>query len=67
MSVQLTISAVFVFLDMHPVNKPEVFVTFAPSKFDGKGALTDETARELIKKLLENLVAWTRRLKSEKG
>ncbi len=51
---------------MHPMNKPEVFVTFAPTKFDDKGALTDETAKELIRKLLENLVAWTKRLKREK-
>ncbi len=52
----------FVFLDMHPINKPEVMVTFAPSKFDEKGNLTDEAARILIRELLENLVAWTKRL-----
>jgi chromate reductase len=52
---------------MHPINKPEVFVTFAPSKFDEKGTLIDETAKELIRKLLENLVAWTKGLKREKG
>ena len=49
------------------MNKPEVFVTFAPSKFDGKSALTDETAKELIRKLLESLVAWTKALKRENG
>jgi chromate reductase len=64
---QYHLRQVFVFLDMHPINKPEVFVTFAPSKFDEKGVLTDETAKELIRKLLENLVAWTQRLKKEKG
>ena len=53
----------FVFLDMYPVNKPEVFVTFAPSKFDEKGNLTDEAAKILIRELIENLVAWTKRLK----
>ena len=52
---------------MHPINKPEVFVTFAPTKFDEKGALTDETAKEPIRKLLENLVAWTERLRRQKG
>ncbi len=30
---------------MYPVNKPEVFVTFAPQKFDDKGRLVDEEAR----------------------
>jgi chromate reductase len=64
---QYHLRQVFVFLDMHPINKPEVIVTFAPSKFDEKGALTDETAKELIRKLLEALVAWTQRLKKEKG
>jgi chromate reductase len=64
---QYHLRQVFVFLDMHPINKPEVFVTFAPSKFDEKGALTDETAKKLIGGLLENLVAWTRGLKREKG
>jgi chromate reductase len=53
----------FVYLDMHPVNKPEVIVTFAPQKFDEKGNLTDETARKLIQELLENLVEWTLKLK----
>jgi chromate reductase len=57
----------FVFLDMHPINRPEVFVTFAPTKFDEKGNLTDETAKKLIRELLENLVAWTKGLKREKG
>ena len=54
----------FVFLDMHPVNKPEVFVTFAPQKFDDKGRLLDEKTKELIGELLANLVAWTRKLKA---
>ena len=52
----------FVFLDMHPINRPEVMVTFAPQKFDDKGRLTDEKARELIKGLLEALVTWTKKL-----
>lgn len=52
----------FVFLDMHPINSPEVFVTFAPEKIDEKGRLTDEKTRELISELLKNLVAWARRL-----
>ncbi len=42
----------FVFLDMHPVNRPEVFVTFAPQKIDEKGKLTDETTRKFIGQLL---------------
>jgi chromate reductase len=54
----------FVFLDMYPVNKPEVIITFAPQKFDEKGRLLDEKARELVRKLLHNLVNWARKLKT---
>ena len=53
----------FVFLDMHPVNKPEVFVTFAKQKFNENGELTDEQTKTFVRQLLENLAAWTRRLK----
>jgi chromate reductase len=45
----------FVTLDMHPLNKPEVMVTFAPQKFDSEGKLLDETARKLIAGLLAAL------------
>jgi chromate reductase len=55
----------FVFLDMHPINKPEVMVSFASEKIDDKGRVTDETTRKFIRELVENLVAWTRRLKEE--
>lgn len=52
-----------VFLNMYPVNRPEVFVTLAVQKFDEKGKLIDQKTRELITALLENLVSWTRKLK----
>jgi chromate reductase len=61
---QYQLRQVFVFLDMHPLNRPEVFVTFANQKFDEKGKLTDEKTKELIKQLLQALVAWARKLKS---
>jgi chromate reductase len=51
-----------VFLNMHPVNKPEVFVTFAHERIDQNGRLTDAGTRERIENLLKNLVAWTKRL-----
>ncbi len=54
----------FVFLNMYPVNTPEVFITFAPQKFDDKGRLTDEKAKELMRALLAALVAWTRKLRA---
>jgi len=54
----------FVFLNMYPVNRPEVFVSFASEKFDDKGRLLDEKTKDLIRELLSNLVAWARRLKT---
>jgi len=61
---QYQLRQVFVFLNMHPLNRPEVFVTFANQKFDEKGRLTDEKTKEFIKQLLQALVAWTRRLEN---
>jgi chromate reductase len=53
----------FVFLDMYPLNKPEVMISNAAQRFDEQGNLTDEKTRELIGQLLASLVAWTRRLR----
>jgi chromate reductase len=54
----------FVFLNMYPVNQPEVLIANAAQRFNERGELTDEAARELIRKLLAELVAWTRKLKA---
>jgi chromate reductase len=53
----------FVFLNMYPLNHPEVMVPFASEKIDEKGRVTDEKTREKIRELIESLVAWTRKLK----
>ena len=53
----------FVFLNMHTINKPEVFIANAAQKFDAEGNLTDEKSREMIGRLLESLAAWTRKLR----
>jgi chromate reductase len=51
-----------VFLNMHPLNRPEVMVPFAQDRIkDGK--VTDQKTRDLIKQLLEGLVVWAMRLK----
>src|SRR5208337_5667141 len=52
----------FVFLNCFALNQPEVMVSFAQEKIDKDGRVTDQKTRELIRQLLENLVAWTRRL-----
>lgn len=53
----------FVFLNMFPVNRPEVMIGHAHERFDDDGNLTDETTTALIRDLLRNLVDWTRQLK----
>jgi chromate reductase, NAD(P)H dehydrogenase (quinone) len=52
----------FIFLNMHPVNGPEVMIAKAHEKFDANGNLTDETAKKLISQLLPNLVEWTQKM-----
>lgn len=52
-----------VFLNMYPVNQPEVMIANAAKRFDDKGNLVDEPTREFIRKLLVSLIAWTRKLK----
>lgn len=52
-----------VFLNMFPLNRPEVMVPFAQEKFDDKGRLTDQATKEKIVELVEALIIWTRRLK----
>jgi chromate reductase, NAD(P)H dehydrogenase (quinone) len=60
---QLHLRQVFVFLDMHPINKPQVAVTMAKSKLDASGEFSDPAIRDSVKQLLVALEAWTRRLK----
>lgn len=60
---QYHLRQMFVFLDMHPVNKPEVMIASAHQKFDEEGRLTDAKAREMVGRLVESLAAWTRRLR----
>jgi chromate reductase len=52
----------FVFLTMHPINRPEVMIGNAAERFDQQGNLIDPTSQELIRQLLQNLVIWTRQL-----
>jgi len=52
-----------VFLNMCPLNKPEVFVSRAHERFDADGRLVDQKTRELVTNLLNALVDWTRRLR----
>ena len=55
----------FVFLNMHPLNHPEVMMPFAADNVDAEGNVTNEQTQQLIRELLEALVQWTRRLKAK--
>jgi len=55
-----------VFLNMFPLNRPEVMIGSCSDKFDEEGNLTDETTKGFVRDLLKALVEWTHRL-SAKG
>jgi chromate reductase len=60
---QYHLRQMLVFLNAHPINKPEVMISQVQTKFDPDGRLTDEPTREFIRALLTALVAWTARIK----
>lgn len=60
---QYHLRQMMVFLNMYPINRPEVMIANAPKGFDADGNLTDETSKKLIKQLLENLVSWAQQLR----
>jgi chromate reductase, NAD(P)H dehydrogenase (quinone) len=62
---QYHLRQMFVFLNMHAVNQPEVMIGNAAQRFDEQGNLTDETTKKLIGQLLQNLTAWTRQLRAQ--
>jgi len=54
-----------VFLNMYPLNNPEVMIPLANERFDAAGNLTDGKSRELIGTLLDSLIRWTHLLKGQ--
>lgn len=59
---QYHLRQMFVFLNMFPINQPEVMIGNAQNRFDSQGNLTDDTTKDLIRQLLQNLTEWTRRI-----
>jgi chromate reductase len=55
----------FVFLNMHPINRPEVMLPSAQDNVDANGRVTNEQTRQLIRQLIEALVDWTKKLKEK--
>jgi chromate reductase len=62
---QYHLRQILVFLDMHPINRPEVMMPAATDKVNASGTVTDETTRGLIRDLMKNLVEWTVKLKAD--
>ena len=59
---QYHLRQMMVFLNMFPVNQPEVMIGNASERFDAEGNLTDDATKEFIRQLLQSLVDWTMRL-----
>jgi len=51
-----------VFLDMRPINKPELFLPGAGKLFDDSGKLTDSATGERLTALLASLAAWSKQI-----
>jgi chromate reductase len=50
-------------LNVFPINQPEVMIANAAERFDAEGNLTDETTKNRIRQLLQNLAEWTERIR----
>jgi chromate reductase len=61
---QYHLRQILVYLNMFPINQPEVMIAYAMDRFDPEGNLTDVVTKEFIMALLQNLVDWTRRIRS---
>ncbi len=57
---QYHLRQVFVFLNMYPLNRPEVMISNASQQFDETGNLKDEDTKAHIHNLLVALVAWAK-------
>jgi chromate reductase len=63
---QYHLRQVCVYLNLHPLNQPEVFANAFSGAFDNDGDLTDDQIQANVRKLLAALLAWQQRLKGNK-
>lgn len=59
---QYHLRQVLVSLNVLTMNQPEVMIASAAEQFDAEGNLTDAATKEHIRKLLQALADWTRRV-----
>jgi chromate reductase, NAD(P)H dehydrogenase (quinone) len=59
---QYALRQTMVFVNLFPINRPEVFVPFVQQKIDATGRLTDEPTRKFVGDHLKELVRHARQL-----
>lgn len=60
---QYHLRQILIYLNPYILNRPEVFITTAHTKFDAAGRLTDDHTRGHIRELLVALKAWAERFR----
>lgn len=63
---QYHLRQMFIFLNMFPLNQPEVMIAHAKDRFDNEGNLKDQLTTQKIRELLETLTEWTKALQKAK-
>ncbi len=64
MRAQLHLRQIFLQIGSIVIPEPEVYVSFAPDKFNSLGELTDKTSLDQTRQLLLNLQEWSHKLRS---
>ena len=59
---QYHLRQVCVFVNLHPLNQPEVFANAFTGSFDDSGNLTDEKIQGMVRKQLDALAKWQQQL-----
>lgn len=67
MRAQLHLRQVLLHMGAIAIPEPEIYVTFAPDKFNGLGELTDKTALDQTRQLVDNLRAWALLLNDDRA
>jgi chromate reductase len=61
---QYHLRQVCVYLNLHPLNKPEIFCNAFSSSFDAQGNLVDSQTQKLVSELLAALCDWHSRIRT---
>jgi chromate reductase, NAD(P)H dehydrogenase (quinone) len=62
---QYQLRQTLIFLNAHPVNRPEIMLSQADKSIDENGKINNEDTRRLIKQLLDELVSWTKKIEGK--